>query len=136
MRWRVLLVLLALLAATGACGKKPRVPSPTPTRQEGLATWYGKGDGYHGKRTASGERFNRNRLTAAHFSLPFGARVRVKNQKNGREVVVRINDRLPVETLRRGRIIDVSYRAAQKLGMVRAGVVPVVVEVISLPGDG
>jgi rare lipoprotein A len=136
---RRLLVLIALLAATGACGKKPRVmapPSTVPTMQEGLATWYGRGDGYHGKKTASGERFDRNRLTAAHFNLPFGTRVRVTNRNNGREVVVRINDRLPQQTLRRGRIIDVSHAAARRLGMVRDGVVPVVVEVVSLPGDG
>lgn len=134
--WKRLILLLTLVLAVSACGKKPRVSTPTgkiEQRQEGFATWYGKGDGYHGKRTASGERFDRDKLTAAHFSLPFGTKVKVKNRKNGKEVVLKINDRFPIETLRKGRIIDVSYRAARVLGMVRDGVVPVVVEVISLP---
>jgi len=102
-------------------------------KQEGLATWYGKGDGYHGKRTASGEKFDRNRLTAAHFDLPFGTQVKVKNKKNGKEVVVRINDRFPIETLRKGRILDLSYKAAQVLDMIKDGVVPVILEVVGLP---
>lgn len=101
--------------------------------QRGLASWYGYGDGYHGKPTASGERFDREALTAAHYSLPFGTMVRVTNLKNGREVLVRINDRFPEETLRKGRIIDLSYRAARILDMVREGVVPVILEIISLP---
>lgn len=101
--------------------------------QVGLASWYGKGDGYHGKKTANGERFDRDKLTAAHYSLPFGTAVKVRNKKNGREVVVRINDRFPIETLRKGRIIDLSYRAAQVLQMVRDGVVPVILEVVALP---
>lgn len=104
--------------------------------QTGLASWYGKGDGYHGKKTANGERFDRDKLTAAHYSLPFGTTVKVRNKKNGREVVVRINDRFPIETLRKGRIIDLSYRAAQVLQMVRDGVVPVILDVISLPKPG
>lgn len=102
-------------------------------KQEGLASWYGKGDGYHGKKTANGERFDRGKLTAAHFDLPFGTKVRITNKKNGRKVVVRINDRFPIETLRKGRIIDLSYKAAQELKMVQDGVVPILLEVISLP---
>jgi rare lipoprotein A len=130
-------MLLVLIAAVG-CGKKPRVMPPpvggeTASREEGLATWYGRGDGYHGKTTASGERFDRNKLTAAHFSLPFGTWVRVINQKNGREVKVKINDRIPIETLRKGRIIDLSYKAAKELKMVADGVVPVEVIVLSIP---
>jgi rare lipoprotein A len=130
-----LFLLLTVLLI--GCGKKPRVVSPTTTVpsgiEEGYASWYGKGDGYHGKRTASGEKFDRNRLTAAHYSLPFGTRVKVRNKKNGREVVVEINDRFPVATLQKGRIIDVSYRAAQLLDMIIDGVVPVVLEVLSDP---
>lgn len=102
-------------------------------KQEGLASWYGKGDGYHGKKTANGERFDRGKLTAAHFDLPFDTKVRITNKKNGRKVVVRINDRFPIETLRKGRIIDLSYKAAQELKMVQDGVVPILLEVISLP---
>jgi rare lipoprotein A len=95
-----------------------------------MASWYGEGDGYHDATTASGERFDKNKLTAAHFDLPFGTEVRVTNRKNGKQVVVRINDRFPVETLRKGRIIDLSYRAAQVLNMVRDGVVPVTLEIV------
>jgi rare lipoprotein A len=80
--------------------------------QRGVASWYGPG--FHGRRTASGERFNTNSFTAAHRSLPFGTRVRVKNSKTGRSVVVRINDRGPFT---RGRVIDLSKAAAQAIGM-------------------
>ncbi len=137
MRLTVLLVLGILLGSLG-CGKKSsaaRGPAGNSWRiQRGLASWYGKGDGYHGRRTASGERFDRDKLTAAHFNLPFGSRVRVRNLNNDRKVVVRINDRFPIQTLRKGRIIDLSYRAAKELRMVEAGVVPVILEVTSLPG--
>lgn len=133
MKQQVLFLSLAVLL-TLACGKKPRVVSPTTpdigTSEKGLASWYGLGDGYHGRRTASGERFNRHSMTAAHFSLPFGTYVRVTNLKNGRQTVVRINDRFPRETRDKGRIIDLSYRAAQTLEMVRDGIVPVLIEVI------
>lgn len=123
-RRRLLLGVLTALAA--ACGARTSRPTASPgTVQRGLASWYGEGDGYHGRPTASGERFDKNALTAAHFDLPFGTRVRVYNVANGREVDLRINDRFPVETLNKGRIIDVSYAAAQRLGMVEAGVVPV-----------
>ena len=77
--------------------------------QSGLASVYG----YSGSRTASGERAHRGALTAAHRSLPFGTQVRVTNHRNGRSVVVRINDRGP---FRRGRVIDVTPAAAKALG--------------------
>ena len=77
-----------------------------------MASWYGPG--FHGRRTASGESFNANALTAAHRSLPFGSRVRVVNQRNGRSVVVRINDRGPYA---HGRLIDLSRAAAQIIGL-------------------
>ena len=98
-----------------------------------MASWYGHGDGHHGKITANGERFDKNKLTAGHFTLPFGTKVRVHNLQNGRKVVVRINDRFPVETLQKGRIIDLSYGAAKELRMVRDGIVSVSLEIISLP---
>lgn len=83
--------------------------------QEGLAVWYGPG--FHGKRTASGEIYDMHALTAAHPTLPFGTRVRVTNLKNGRSVVVRINDRGPFG----GRyIIDLSYAAAKAIGALSA----------------
>ncbi len=85
--------------------------------QQGLATWYG-GKRWHGRRTASGERFDRHALTAAHPSLPLGSWVRVVNQDNGRQVQVRINDRGP-----HGKrfIIDLSEAAAEQLGFRRQG---------------
>jgi rare lipoprotein A len=82
------------------------------SRQVGTASWYGPG--FHGKKTASGERFNQHRLTAAHPRLPLGSRARVINLKNGKAVEVRINDRGPYHG---GRIIDLSRAAAQRLAM-------------------
>ncbi len=78
----------------------------------------------HGVRTASGERFNPNGLTAAHRSLPFGTRLRVTNRANGHSVVVRVNDRGPFV---RGRSLDVSRGAAAALGMIGSGVATLVV---------
>lgn len=80
--------------------------------QSGKASWYGPG--FHGRRTASGEIFNTNSLTAAHKTLPFGSRVKVTSARTGRSVVVRINDRGPFV---RGRIIDLSKASARLLGM-------------------
>jgi rare lipoprotein A len=77
--------------------------------QSGAASWYGSGH-----RTANGERFNPNGMTAAHRTLPFGTRVRVENRRTGRSVIVRINDRGPFV---RGRIIDLSRGSARALGM-------------------
>ncbi|MCX5742077.1 MAG: septal ring lytic transglycosylase RlpA family protein, partial [Proteobacteria bacterium] len=78
--------------------------------------------------TASGERFDRRALTAAHRTLKLGTRVRVTNQKNGRAVIVRINDRGPFGSAK--RIIDVSEAAGRQLQMIDAGVVPVKIEVL------
>ncbi len=84
--------------------------------QSGAASWYGPG--FHGKRTASGETFNTNALTAAHKILPFGTEVRVINEPTGRSVVVRINDRGPYA---HGRVIDLSKAAAEAVGISGAG---------------
>lgn len=89
------------------------------------ASWYGPG--FHGRTTASGERFNQNGLTAAHRKLPFGTKVRVTNTRNKKSVVVRINDRGPFI---HGRTIDLSRGAANKIGMVATGTACVRVEVI------
>lgn len=90
----------------------------------GKASWYG---GYfHGRKTANGEIYNMYSLTAAHKSLPFGSVVKVTNLQNQKTVFVRINDRGPYI---QGRHIDLSLAAAQKLGMVGSGVVPVKLEV-------
>lgn len=127
-RW----LLAITLAVVGfACGpaQKPATKTATgqPARvQTGMASWYG-GE-LHGSRTASGERFNKNALTAAHRTLPLGTRVRVTNTRNGKSVIVRINDRGPFG--KRKRIIDVSEAAARRLGMIDAGIVPVRIEVV------
>ena len=81
-----------------------------------MASWYGPG--FHGRATASGERFDQNALTAAHRTLPFGTEVRVIDQHTGRSVTVRITDRGP--TLK-NRIIDLSRGAAQRIGLLRGG---------------
>jgi rare lipoprotein A len=94
----------------------------------GLASYYAQK--YHGRKTASGEKYNMNEMTAAHREYPFGTRVRVKNLQNGSSVVVRINDRGPFI---RKRVIDLSLAAARKLDMIRAGVVKV--EVLPVTND-
>lgn len=103
-------------------------PSPSvavASVQDGVASWYGPG--LHGNRSASGEVFNQNALTAAHRSLPFGTRVRVTNMRNGRTVVVRINDRGPFS---HNRVIDLSQAAASEIGMVSSGTAQVRLEVL------
>ena len=91
----------------------------------GQASWYGPG--FHGRRTANGEIYNQNAMTAAHRYLKFGTKVRVTNLNNGRSVIVRINDRGPFA---KGRVIDVSAAAARSLGMIRSGVAPVEVTIL------
>ena len=83
---------------------------------QGVASYYGKR--FHGRRTANGERFDMNAMTAAHKTLPFGSRVEVTNPSNGKSVTVRINDRGPFT---RGRTIDLSRAAAQAIGIVSRG---------------
>ena len=97
--------------------------------ESGQAGWYG--NRYHGRKTASGERFDQNALTAAHRTLPFGTVVQVKNLTNGRTVQVRINDRGPFG--RKTRIIDLSRAAARVIDMERAGVAPVELRIVSRP---
>jgi rare lipoprotein A len=97
----------------------------------GIATWYG--GPFNGRRTASGERYDMNAMTACHPTLPFGSIVRVVNTRNKHSVVVRITDR---GELLEGRIIDLSYAAAEKLKMARAGLATVDLQVISLGPGG
>lgn len=92
-------------------------------RQTGKASWYGPG--FDGKRTASGERFDQNELTAAHRTLPLGAEVTVTNLDNGRQVVVAVNDRGPFT---KDRVLDVSKGAARRLGMLDDGTARVRIE--------
>lgn len=104
-------------------------PAPSAMIQTGLASWYGAR--HHGKRTASGEIFDQNKFTAAHRTLPWGSIVKVTNLDNGESVEVRINDRGP---FKKGRIIDLSRAAARALGMLKSGVSPVRMELLS-PGE-
>ena len=99
--------------------------------EQGIASWYG-GD-FHGRPTANGEIYDQFRLTAAHRLLPLGSVVRVTNAENGRTVEVVVNDRGPYI---KGRIIDLSYAAAEQLGGVNPGTLPVVVEVIQMGTRG
>lgn len=131
----------AMLAALAACSTAPDLgragwdappatesPAESPGESPGAelgrgkASWYGPR--FHGRRTASGERFDMHDLTAAHRTLPFGTRVRVRNIQNGREVIVRINDRGP--WIGR-RIIDLSKAAGAALDLLQAGEASVVV---------
>jgi rare lipoprotein A len=96
-----------------------------PFRQRGLASWYGRR--FHGQKTASGETYDMYAMTAAHPTLPIPSYVRVTHASSGRSVVVRVNDRGPFHP---GRIIDLSYAAAFKLGYIQAGSAPVEVEAI------
>lgn len=131
-KWRrgtCLLSLLLTASLLGGCAGISRAPhSPRGYREVGVASWYGPK--FHGRTTASGERYNMLDYTAAHRSLPFDTLVRVTRLDTGRAVVVRINDRGPFV---RGRILDLSYAAARSLGTNREGVVRVRIEVIG-PG--
>ncbi len=101
-------------------------PNIADFEQQGRASWYGRA--FHGRKTASGERFNMNALTAAHRTLPLASWVRVTNQANNKSVVVKITDRGPYA---RGRIIDLSYAAAAVIGMRGAGTSAVKIEGLS-----
>ncbi|HTE56776.1 MAG TPA: septal ring lytic transglycosylase RlpA family protein [Kofleriaceae bacterium] len=126
------------IAAGSGCREKPTPPPPADAAPaepvdrvvrvlRGSAVWYGAD--WHGKRTASGERFDRHDLTAAHRTLPLGTRVRVTDVASGRKVVVRINDRGPYGPNRR-RVIDLSEAAARQLGFAERGSTRVKLEVL------
>ena len=123
--------MVALAFVLSGCGGKIRefsrgdyVVNGNPP-EHGMASWYG--GKFHGRTTASGEKYNQNDYTAAHKTLPFGTVVVVKNLKNGRDVIVQITDRGPFVA---GRVIDVSRRAAEQLNMIESGVAPVDVYVL------
>lgn len=97
-------------------------------KQSGLASWYGRQ--FHGKKTASGERFDMNALTAAHRSLPLNCYVKVTNKTNGKSVVVRINDRGPFHG---NRVLDLSYGAAKAIGITQSGTGNVTIERVEKP---
>jgi rare lipoprotein A len=122
------LLLLLLAAALLGCAGKPAQLTASDLQgytEKGTASWYGSK--YHGRLTANGERYDMHALTAAHKRLPFGVLVDVKNLQTGKKVRVRINDRGP---FKKGRIIDLSYAAAQELGMVKQGLAKVKIKVV------
>lgn len=103
--------LLAVIAASSIVASSA-VAQAASSQQAGVASWYGPG--FHGRKTANGERFNMHALTAAHRTLPLGTQVRVTNTSNGRSVIVRINDRGPYAGQ---RVIDLSKASAQAIGV-------------------
>ena len=116
------------VAEPPACVATMATASPQSSNESGLASWYG--EERQGKLTANGEVFDMNGLTAAHREFPMGTKVKVTNLKNHRTLILRINDRGPGIV---GRVIDVSMAAAKTLGFLHSGVVPVELEVVSLP---
>jgi rare lipoprotein A len=142
----IFLVILSILSGCGHTAALRKQPPPgsytikgktySPLKQvrpgffqDGVASWYGPG--FHGKKTASGEVYDMHGMTAAHSILPLNTIVKVANLKNGQEVVVRVNDRGPFIG---DRVIDLSFEAARKLGIVAPGTMPVRVSVLG-PGD-
>lgn len=120
--------ICATFAATGASahdGLASLAGASVVKVLAGPASWYG--GKFHGRLTANGERFDKFGLTAAHRTLPFGTQVRVTNERNGRSVVVRINDRGPFHG---NRVIDLSRGAAEAVGMLGTGTAPVKIEVL------
>ena len=117
-----------LVAALGALVLGLAFLAPPAYYQVGIASWYGPG--FHGKATASGEPYDMYAFTAAHKTLPFGTVVRVVDLDTGRSVVVRINDRGPFVP---GRIIDLSYAAAEALGILDRGTARVGLVVLRRP---
>ena len=132
MRRPLLLLAAALAASSAACvsSRPPAAPTPAPSAEtsetppaggfseEGIASWYGGNDGFEGKPTASGEIYDSSQMTAAHRELPLGTIVEVFHADSGKSVRVRINDRGPFI---KGRIIDLSRAAAEKLDLIGPG---------------
>jgi rare lipoprotein A len=125
------LIALPALEPADALGREGKQRARPPKREMGLASWYGPG--FHGRRTASGERFDPGDMTAAHRSHPFGTRIRVTNLENGRRVVLRVNDRGP---FKKGRVVDVTPIAARRLGFQHLGTTRVRVDVLKRPREG
>src|SRR5579885_818072 len=119
--------VLGCALVTGGCAglTKGQADFDVGMKERGIASWYG--DDFHGWITASGEPYDMYRLTGAHRTLPLGSVVRVTNVVTGRHVVIRINDRGPYVN---GRILDLSYAAAERLEMVRDGISAVQIEVV------
>jgi rare lipoprotein A len=129
-----ILALFAFLAFLTGCSS----PAPKPVYfpgypigyvERGMASWYGPG--FHGNRTANGERFDMHKLTAAHRTLPLGSIALVRSATTGKEVTVRINDRGPFA---KGRVLDLSYAGARTLGMVGHGTDQIELRVVGYQG--
>ncbi len=120
-----ILIFLVLILLTACSSQRQVQQQRGAIIQEGIASWYGPG--FHGQATANGETYDQNALTAAHRTLPFDTVVRVLNLENGKNVIVRINDRGPYVG---NRIIDLSYRAARDIDMIGPGTARVRVEVL------
>ena len=118
----IFLLIVLLIFACRTSGNNPS----KKIKSMGFASYYH--DSLHGKKTASGERYDRDKLTAAHKSLPFGTRIRVSRIDNGKSVNVRINDRGPFIE---GRIVDLSRKAAKRIDLLREGITKVRIEVIN-----
>ncbi|MGV3457859.1 septal ring lytic transglycosylase RlpA family protein [Sphingomonas sp.] len=118
MRSIIAVIMLTAAAPVAAQDAAPSTAAPTTATvlASGMASYYG--DAHAGNRTASGERFNPDEMTAAHRSLPFGTKLRVTDPSTGRSVIVRVNDRGPFH---KSRILDLSEAAARELGIVRRG---------------
>lgn len=118
--------LLSILLFAFACSPtKKSTSSKGKSQLEGEASYYA--NKFNGRKTASGERYRSRKLTAAHRTLPFGTLVKVTNLKNGKSVTVKINDRGPYA---KGRIIDLSRKAAKEIDMITDGVVKVRLEIV------
>jgi rare lipoprotein A len=125
-------ILSVYLASFFTFGQaKAAGPNAEATARTGVASYYS--NKFHGRRTANGERFDQNGLTAMHRSLPFGTRLRVTNLANNRTVEVRVNDR---GSPRNRRALDLSKRAAYELGFIRSGLAQVKYEILDSDEDG
>lgn len=130
-QWLLAITLFSTTFLLVGCASGPGAgPDTDFTSQTGLASFYA--DRFDGRQTASGEIFDQEKLTAAHKTLPFDTKVRVTNQANGKQVMVRINDRGPFVE---GRIIDLSLAAARRLDFVQQGVVKVRIDVLNEERD-
>jgi rare lipoprotein A len=134
MRFRHILIIVSIIIPlTSGCARSNSnvrtahaEQAPRGKSWHGIASWYGRP--FNGRRTASGEVFDMHKYTAAHKTLPFGTRLRVTNLRNGRQTLVRINDRGPYVV---GREIDLSYVAARDIGILEKGLEKVRLEILS-----
>lgn len=123
-RWRLLLVFV-LIGLCGACATSRQVRAPKEKGTIVVASWYG--EYFRGRKTANGERFNPDKISCAHKTLPFGTILKVTNIENDKSLVVRVNDRGPYI---RGRSLDLSRAAAQRLGFMRKGTTKLRMEIV------